>query len=248
MAEDSLSEIPGTPAEGRKPKDSSRTTSAVGHPQQEPKVTDSDRNRKRKLLTTQDDGSVSHAVGSTVTATGSASIPASTANITATSSVPPVMPLKRNENKTQTNATIISSNHKTKRSSHENRKRRQEVHEGKKPGATPSTSSLMKHSPSQKKQSREYIAALETLAKDLQKERDEEIRQRQLFDLRKNHEEELRKAGLRDFLLYHATFVRDVGKWESVCEPDIYLKQPITPYRHFNASEVDKVSIRMFHL
>lgn len=53
---------------------------------------------------------------------------------------------------------------------------------------------------------------------------------------------------MHTFLGYHAKFEGDVGKWKTILEEDFWLKQPVTPYRSFRRTEIDKVSMRLLIL
>jgi bZIP transcription factor len=86
-----------------------------------------------------------------------------------------------------------------------------------------------------------YVNQLQSLVEKLQSERNEEIRQRTVSVQRTMDLHKVRRSVMVTFLNYHATYQTDLRKWSMILEETCWLKQPITPFRSFRRSEIEKV-------
>lgn len=99
------------------------------------------------------------------------------------------------------------------------------------------------HARSTRIRKKAYIQKLKDMANGLRTVQTEEIRQRRssmqkLLDIQK-----IRRAVVHTVLQYHANFESDASKWSVLLEDSFWLKQPVTPFRSFRRSEVDRVRI-----
>jgi hypothetical protein len=90
------------------------------------------------------------------------------------------------------------------------------------------------------KRRKAYVHELQAMVESLQSERNEEIRQRLFAEHRMNDVQTVRRNVMATFLNYHACYQTDVRKWSMILEDTFWLKQPITPFRSFRRSEIEK--------
>jgi hypothetical protein len=97
------------------------------------------------------------------------------------------------------------------------------------------------HAKSTRVRKKAYIHRLKELVEGLHTERNEERRQRRLAVQRLAEVQNVRRAVIRSFLRFLASYEKDMQKWSTILEDDFWLKQPVTPYRCFRRSEIEKV-------
>jgi hypothetical protein len=100
------------------------------------------------------------------------------------------------------------------------------------------------HARSTRLRKKAYVQKLKELVEGLHAERTEEVRQRRVAIQHLAEMQNVRRAVIRSFLQFHAGNERDKRKWTTLLEDDVWLKQPVTPYRSFRRSEIEHVSIR----
>lgn len=98
------------------------------------------------------------------------------------------------------------------------------------------------HARSTRQRKKAYIHQLQSLVDNFHSERNEEIRQRMVAQQRSMDIQKVRRSVITTFLKYHSNFQTDVRKWSTILEDTFWLKQPITPFRSFRRSEIDKVT------
>lgn len=99
------------------------------------------------------------------------------------------------------------------------------------------------HARSTRLRKKAYVQKLKELVEGLHAERTEEVRQRRVAIQHLAEMQNVRRAVIRSFLLFHSSNERDRRKWTTLLEDDVWLKQPVTPYRSFRRSEIEHVSI-----
>ncbi len=101
-----------------------------------------------------------------------------------------------------------------------------------------------------------YVTKLKEIVDGLHAERNEDARKRRVAVQRLAEVHELRRKVVHQFLDYHCKFEGDVNKWSLILETgygdgndkeEFWLKQPVTPYRSFRRSEIQKVSCVRSH-
>lgn len=100
------------------------------------------------------------------------------------------------------------------------------------------------HAKSTRQRKKAFIQHLKELVEGMQAERTEEVRQRRVAIQRLADMQNVRRGVIHSFLRYLSNYERDKRKWSTLLEDDFWLKQPVTPYRCFRRSEIEKV--RMF--
>ena len=98
------------------------------------------------------------------------------------------------------------------------------------------------HARSTRLRKKAYIQKLKDMASGLRAVQTEEIRQRRISMQKMMEIQRVRRSVVHTFLNYHSNFESDPAKWNILVEDSFTLKQPITPYRSFRRSEVDRVS------
>ncbi len=97
-----------------------------------------------------------------------------------------------------------------------------------------------------------YVTKLKEIVDGLHAERNEDARKRRVAVQRLAEVHELRRKVVHQFLDYHCKFEGDVNKWSLILESgdgdgndkeEFWLKQPVTPYRSFRRSEIQKVRL-----
>ena len=98
------------------------------------------------------------------------------------------------------------------------------------------------HARSTRLRKKAYIQKLKDMASGLRAVQTEEIRQRRISMQKMMEVQRVRRSVVHTFLNYHSNYESDPAKWNILVEDNFTLKQPITPYRSFRRSEVDRVS------
>ena len=97
------------------------------------------------------------------------------------------------------------------------------------------------HARSTRLRKKAYVTKLKELVEGLHAERAEEVRQRRVAITRLAEIQNVRRSVVRNFLQFHSCYETDERKWETLLEQGFWLKQPVTPYRSFRISEIEKV-------
>ena len=97
------------------------------------------------------------------------------------------------------------------------------------------------HARSTRLRKKAYVAKLKELVEGLHAERTEEVRQRRIAIQSLAEMQNVRRSVVKSFLRYHANYEPDERKWTTLLEDKFWLKQPVTPYRSFRSSEIEKV-------
>jgi hypothetical protein len=97
------------------------------------------------------------------------------------------------------------------------------------------------HARSTRLRKKAYVAKLKELVEGLHAERTEEVRQRRIAIQSLSEMQNVRRSVVRSFLRYYASYEADERKWSTLLEDKFALKQPVTPYRSFRSSEIEKV-------
>ena len=103
------------------------------------------------------------------------------------------------------------------------------------------------HARSTRLRKKAYVAKLKELVEGLHAERTEEVRQRRIAIQSLAEMQNVRRSVVKTFLKYHANYEPDERKWSTLLEDKFWLKQPVTPYRSFRSSEIEKVRNTMQH-
>jgi hypothetical protein len=99
------------------------------------------------------------------------------------------------------------------------------------------------HARSTRLRKKAYIQKLKDMADGLRSVQTEEIRQRRISMQKLLEVQKVRRAVVQTALQYHATNQQDPVKWNVLLEDSFWLKQPVTPFRSFRRSEVERVSL-----
>ena len=70
-----------------------------------------------------------------------------------------------------------------------------------------------------------------------------EIRERRTSMQNMVNKQQVRRAVVQTVLDYHVGNERDPAKWNVLLERSFWMKQPVTPFRSFQRSEIDRVSV-----
>ena len=97
------------------------------------------------------------------------------------------------------------------------------------------------HARSTRLRKKAYVQKLKELVEGLHAERTNEVRQRRVAIQHLAEMQNVRRAVIRNFLQWHCNNERDSRKWSTILEDDVWLKQPVTPYRCFQRSEIENV-------
>jgi hypothetical protein len=81
------------------------------------------------------------------------------------------------------------------------------------------------------------------MAQGLRAVQTEEIRQRRVSMQKLMDIQKVRRSVIQTVLHYHATYERNLDKWSTMLEDSFWLKQPVTPFRSFRRSEVERVCV-----
>lgn len=90
-----------------------------------------------------------------------------------------------------------------------------------------------------------YIQKLKDMANGLRTVQTDEMRLRRTTTQRMLEIQHVRRTVIQTVLAYHANFESDRKKWNILLEDTFWLKEPVTPFRSFRRSEVDRVSSRV---
>lgn len=102
------------------------------------------------------------------------------------------------------------------------------------------------HARSTRQRKKAYVQQLKEMAEGLRAIQTEEIRQRRTAVQKRMGDQKVRRVMIQTALEYHASFECDPLKWTGILEESFCFKQPVTPFRSFRRSEVEKVSIFNF--
>jgi hypothetical protein len=80
------------------------------------------------------------------------------------------------------------------------------------------------------------------MANGLRTVQTEEIRQRRIATQRMLEVQHVRRTVLQTVLAYHVNFEDDPVKWSLLLEDTFWMKEPVTPFRSFRRSQVERVS------
>ena len=97
------------------------------------------------------------------------------------------------------------------------------------------------HARSTRLRKKAYVQKLKELVEGLHAERTEEVRQRRVAIQHLAEMQNVRRSVVRNFLSFLSSYETDERKWATILENDFWLKQPVTPYRSFRRSEIEKV-------
>ena len=97
------------------------------------------------------------------------------------------------------------------------------------------------HARSTRLRKKAYVQKLKDLVEGLHAERTEEVRQRRVAIQHLADLQGVRRSVIKTFLQFHSNYETDDRKWSTILEDDFWLKQPVTPYRSFQRSEIEKV-------
>mmetsp|Transcript_16194 Transcript_16194/g.30052 ORF Transcript_16194/g.30052 Transcript_16194/m.30052 type:complete len:493 (-) Transcript_16194:110-1588(-) len=78
------------------------------------------------------------------------------------------------------------------------------------------------------------------MAQGLRAVQTEEIRQRRISMQKLVDSQKIRRSVVRTVLQYHAQNEKDTAKWDALVEDSFWMKQPVTPFRSFRKSEVER--------
>jgi hypothetical protein len=101
------------------------------------------------------------------------------------------------------------------------------------------------HARSTRLRKKAYIQKLKDMAHGLQAVQTQEIRQRRVSMQKMMEVRRVRRTIIHTFLHYHSNHESDPAKWSNLVDDAFSLKQPITPFRSFRRSEVERVSTRI---
>ena len=98
------------------------------------------------------------------------------------------------------------------------------------------------HARSTRLRKKAYVQKLEEMVEKLRAIQTEEVRQRRMAMQKMGEVQRNRRSVIHTVLKFHSEYETKVENWENVVERSFWLKQPVTPYRSFQRSEVDGVS------
>lgn len=96
------------------------------------------------------------------------------------------------------------------------------------------------HARSTRLRKKAYVQQLKEMAEGLRAIQTEEIRQRRMAVQKMMGLQKARRTMIQTVLTYHSCYESDPIKWAAIIEETFWLKQPVTPFRSFRRSEVDK--------
>jgi hypothetical protein len=97
------------------------------------------------------------------------------------------------------------------------------------------------HARSTRLRKKAYIQKLKDMAQGLRAVQTEEIRRRRVSMQKMLEIQKVRRSVIQTVLHYHAVNERDPDKWNALLEESFWLKQPVTPFRSFRRSGVERV-------
>lgn len=97
------------------------------------------------------------------------------------------------------------------------------------------------HARSTRLRKKAYVQKLKEMAEGLRAIQTAEIRQRRRAVHQMTEMQKTRKQLVHKFLHLHSNFEGDIDVWREVTDESFWLKQPVTPFRSFRRSEVERV-------
>jgi len=85
-----------------------------------------------------------------------------------------------------------------------------------------------------------YIQKLKDTANGLRAVQTKEIRERRVSMQYLLNIQKVRRSVVQTVLNYHASYEKDTMKWKMLLEDSFWMKEPVTPFRSFRRSEVDR--------
>ncbi len=98
------------------------------------------------------------------------------------------------------------------------------------------------HARSTRLRKKAYIQKLKDMAQGLRAVQTKEIRERRLSMENMMNIQKVRRAVVQTALDYHANNEKDLTKWNVLLESSFWMKQPVTPFRSYRRSEIERVS------
>mmetsp|Transcript_29542 Transcript_29542/g.71046 ORF Transcript_29542/g.71046 Transcript_29542/m.71046 type:complete len:660 (+) Transcript_29542:99-2078(+) len=96
------------------------------------------------------------------------------------------------------------------------------------------------HARSTRLRKKAYVQELKEMADGLREIQTTEIRQRRMSVQKMMDVKKSRRRQVQAVLAFHAECESDPNKWRAVVEESFWFKQPVTPFRSFRRSEVEK--------
>jgi len=85
-----------------------------------------------------------------------------------------------------------------------------------------------------------YVQKLKNMAHGLRSVQTNEIRERRVSMQNSLNIQKIRRSVVQTVLNYHASYEKDTMKWKVLLEDYFWMKEPVTPFRSFRRSEVDR--------
>jgi hypothetical protein len=98
------------------------------------------------------------------------------------------------------------------------------------------------HARSTRLRKKAYVQQLKEMADGLRAIQAEEILKRRRAVQKRMGDQKVRRVMIQTALAYHSSYESDPLKWAAIVEESFWFKQPVTPFRSFRRSEVEKVS------
>jgi hypothetical protein len=98
------------------------------------------------------------------------------------------------------------------------------------------------HARSTRLRKKAYVQQLKEMADGLRAIQAEEILKRRRAVQKRMDDQKVRRVMIQTALSYHSSYESDPLKWAAIVEESFWFKQPVTPFRSFRRSEVEKVS------
>jgi hypothetical protein len=152
--------------------------------------------------------------------------------------VPTEMPSMHMSSLVQPDLEILE---KPRGKSSKNKGRPSEFHTGDK--AKHNRERNREHARSTRLRKKAYVQKLREMADGLREVQTEEIRHRRLAVEKMSDIQKTQRTVVQTVLKYHTCFESDPQKWATLLEDSFWFKQPVTPFRSFRRSEVEKVRI-----
>jgi len=96
------------------------------------------------------------------------------------------------------------------------------------------------HARSTRLRKKAYVQKLKDMAHGLRAVQTKEIRERRTSMQNMVNIQQVRRAVVQTVLDYHVGNERDPAKWNVLLERSFWMKQPVTPFRSFQRSEIDR--------
>jgi hypothetical protein len=101
------------------------------------------------------------------------------------------------------------------------------------------------HARSTRLRKKAYVAKLKDLVEGLHSQRTEDMRQRRIAIQHLSEIQSVRRNVIRTFLKYFCCHEQSERKWSTLIEDTCWMKEPVTPYRSFRRTEIEKVGYIM---